>query len=167
MLRKVAIIYGLGGGWLDPTGGEATLLARCKAAGFIVPPAPFDYTDSQDIHDFLLDADWRAAIGDSAGATFMGEYCESLKPLRIDYVAGFQPSADMGLGATIPLPTNIAYAHVIRDSNWADTGGLGWAKWVPSAPTVFVETDHRGAHPDDTGPMQDLIFAELKMKAGV
>lgn len=166
-MKKLAIVYGLGGGWLDPRGGEDYLLARCKAVGLAVPDKPFSYSDSQDIHDFLREADWRGIVGDSAGATFMGQYATDLKPLRIDYVVGFQPSADMGLGSTVFLPTNIAYAHVIRDPFWMDTGGLGWAKWVAQRPTILVETDHRGAHPDDYGPMQDLIFAEIKMKAGV
>jgi hypothetical protein len=167
MIRKLAIIYGLGGGWLDPRGGEDYLLSRCKAAGFYVPAIPFDYANSQGILNWLKDADWRGLIGDSAGATFAGQYAQSIAPLKLDYLAGFQPSADMGIGSTISIPTNVVYAHVIRDPDWIDTAGLGWATWVVSKPTMLVETDHRGAHPDDFGAMQDLIFAEVKQKAGL
>lgn len=167
MIRKLAIVYGLGGGWLDPKGGEDYLLQRCKAAGFTVPTVPFAYTDSQGIHDFLLVGEWRGLITDSASATYAGEYARSLAPFKLDYLAGFAPSADMGLGTEISIPTNVVYAHVVRDPLWIRTGGLSYAKWVVTKPTVLVETDHAAAHPDDFGVMQDLIFAEVKQKAGV
>lgn len=167
MIRKLAIVYGLGGGWLDPPGGEATMLQRCKAAGFTVPAVPFDYTNSQGIHDWLADGDWRGLIGDSAGASFAGEYAQSLASTKLDYLAGFQPSIWMGLGSIIHIPPNVVYAHCIRDPIWIQTGGLGYAEWVVQKPTTLITTEHEGAHPDDFGPMQDLIFAEVKMKAGV
>lgn len=167
MIRKLAIVYGLGGGWLDPKGGEDYLLQRCKAVGFTVPAVPFDYTNSQGIHDWLTDGDWRGLIGDSAGASFAGQYATSLGTTKVDYLAGFQPSPYMGLGEYIQIPTNVVYAHDIRDPDWVDTGGLGYAQWQVTKPTTLITTEHRGAHPDDFGAMQDLIFAEVKMKAGV
>lgn len=167
MVKKLAIVYGLGGGWLDPKGGEDYLLQRCKAVGFEVPSQPFDYTDSQGIYTFLKDADWRGLIGDSAGASYAGQYAQSLAPLLVNYLAGFQPSVWMGLGATIAIPSNVIYAHCIRDPDWVDTTGLGYAEWVTAKPTTLVTTEHRGAHPDDFGAMQDLIFAEVKQKAGL
>lgn len=166
MIRKMAVVFGLGGGWLDPKGGEVYLLERYKSIGLVVPAAPFDYADSTGIYDFLKDADWRGLTGDSAGASFAGQYANSLAPTKLDYLAGFQPSADMGLGATITIPNNVVYAHCVRDPYWIDTAGLGWATWVVSKPTILIETDHRGAHPDDYGVMQDLIFAEVKQRIG-
>jgi len=176
MIRKVAIIFGLGGSWLDPQGGEVYLLSRCKAAGFIVPDTPFSYDDSQGVYDFLKVADFRAIIGDSFGACFGPDYARALAPARIDYLAGFQPSVYSSNIQTaadgtkyIPIPSNVRTAHVIRDPEWADTGGLGYAKWVvdDQKATRLLETDHRGAHPDDTGYAQDLVFAELKQIAGL
>ena len=167
MIRKLAIVYGLGGGWLDPRGGEDTLRQRCAAVGFTVPPMPFDYTDSQGIYNFLHDADWRGLIGDSAGASYAGRYAQSIAPTKLDYLAGFQPSIWMGLWSDISIPPNVIYAHVVRDPDWIDTQGLGYAQWIVSKPTTLVVTEHRGAHPDDYGPMQDLIFAEVKMKGGL
>jgi len=168
VIRKLAIVFGLGGGWLDPKGGDVYLLARSKAAGFTVPDVPFDYSDSQGIYDFLKDADWRGSVGDSFGADYEVNYFGNLP---IDYCAGFQPSmyADDVRDGTITLPTNIRYAHCIRDPDWVDTGGLGFAQWVTADPkkTTLIMTEHCGAHPDNYGPMQDLIFAELKMKAGL
>ena len=169
MIRKVAIIFGLGGGWLDPRGGEVYLLARAKASGFVVPDQPFSYDDSQGVYNFLKDADWRAIIGDSFGADFGPQYAGSLP--KVDYLAGFQPSmyaTDIRNG-TITVPSNVVVAHCVRDPVWIDTGGLGYATWVAENPkkTRLLITEHRGAHPDDTGYAQDLIFAELKQLAGV
>lgn len=168
MIKKLALVYGLGGGWLDPPGGERYLLARAQAVGLVVPAQPFAYSDSQGIYDFLKDADWRGCVGDSFGADYE---VNDFGGLSIDYCAGFQPSmyAEDVRDGTITLPANIKYAHCVRDSIWIDTGGLGYAEWVAADPkkTKLITTDHRGAHPDDYGPMQDLIFAEIRHMAGV
>lgn len=168
MIRKVAIVYGLGGGWLDPAPGENYLLQRCKAAGFTVPATPFQYGDSQGIYDFLKAADWRAVIGDSFGASYPPQFVGQFG-FPIDYMAGFQPSIYAGSGETITVAANVKVAHCIRDPDWIDTGGLGYATWVAADPkkTRLLITEHRGAHPDDTGYAQDLVFDELKRLAGV
>lgn len=170
MIRKAAIIFGLGGGWLDPKGGEVYLAQRCKAIGIDVGPSPFNYADSQGVYDFLKVADWRAIIGDSFGADFGPQYAGNLAPAKIDFLAGFQPSmyaTDIRNG-TITVPANVVNAHCIRDSVWTDTGGLGYATWVAENPkaTRLLITDQRGAHPDDTGYAQDLIFAQIKELIG-
>jgi hypothetical protein len=169
MIRKIAIIFGLGGSWLDPKGGEVYLLARLKAIGIIVPAVPFDYSDSQGVHDFLKQADWRGIVGDSFGACFGPQYAGSLAPAEVAYLAGFQPSVYSTLGpGPITVPTNVRTAHCIRDPDWIDTGGLGYAQWVAADPkkTRLLTTEHRGAHPDDTGYAQDLVFAEIKQLTG-
>ncbi len=169
MIRKVAIIYGLGGGWLDPAAGENYLLERCKAIGLIVPPQPFAYSDSQGVYDFLKHADWRGIIGDSFGACFGPQYAGNLAPATVDYLAGFQPSIYSTLGpGPLTVPANVKVAHCIRDPDWIDTAGFGYATWVAADPkkTRLIVTEHRGAHPDDTGYAQDLIFAEVKHLIG-
>jgi hypothetical protein len=167
VIRKMAVIFGLGGGWLDPQGGEVYLLQRYKSIGLIVPSAPFNYAESQSVFNFLKDADWRGSTGDSFGADYE---VNDFGDLPIDYVAGFQPSmyaTDVRNGV-ITLPTNIKYGHCVRDPVWVDTGGLGYAQWVAADPkkTRILTTEHRGAHPDDTGYAQDLIFAEVKQLVG-
>jgi hypothetical protein len=167
MIRKMAVVFGLGGGWLDPSGGEVYLLSRYKSIGLVVPDVPFIYSNSQGIYDFLKDADWRGSTADSFGADYE---VNDFGNLPIDYCAGFQPSmyADDVRNGVITLPANIKYAHCIRDSIWVQTGGLGYAKWIAANPktTTVVTTDHPGAHPDDFGVMQDLIFAEVKARIG-
>jgi hypothetical protein len=169
MIRKVAIIFGLGGGWLDPRAGEVSLLARLKALGLTVPDAPFNYDDGQGVYEFLKETDWRGIIGDSFGACFGPHYAGALAPHTVDYLAGFQPSIYSTLGpGPIAVPANVKTAHCIRDPDWIDTGGLGYATWVAADPkkTRLFITEHRGAHPDDTGYAQDLVFAEVKQLTG-
>jgi hypothetical protein len=170
MIRKVAIIFGLGGSWLDPAGGEIYLAQRCKSIGIDVGASPFDYSDSQGVYNFLKDADWRGIIGDSFGADFGPQYAGNLAPTKVDYCAGFQPSvyATNTLNGTIIVPANVVQAHCIRDPDWIDTAGLGFATWKAADPkaTRLLITEHRGAHPDDTGYAQSLVFAEIKSLIG-
>lgn len=167
MIRKMAIVEGLGYKWLDSGSGQVYLLQRFKTIGIVVPDVPFHYADSQGIYDFLKDADWRGSVGDSFGADYE---VNDFGSLPIDFAGGFQPSmyaTDVRNGV-ITLPPNIKRAHCIRDPDWIDTGGLGYAKWVAADPkkTLLITTEHRGAHPDDTGYTQDLIFAEVKQLIG-
>ncbi len=173
MKRKAAIICGLGWLWLDPPGGMRYIAPRLHALGLIVPPQPFHYDDSQGIHDFLADADEAYSIGDSFGADYQ---VQDFVGLSVAYVAGFQPSmyaTDVrinpatGIGE-ITVPPNVKYAHCIRDPQWADTGGLGFATYVAADPkrTTIITTEHRGAHPDNYGVMQDLIVAEIRHRVG-
>lgn len=158
----VAVVFGLGGSWLDPRGGEAYLVARLKATGVETGASPFQYYDTSGIMELLhRSADFRAIIGDSLGACnapfFAAQYGK-----KIDYIAGFQPSV---YGQHYPVPANVAVAHCIYDPYWIDTGGLGAARWELAAgnhTTKLLVTEHRGAHPDDYGYSQNLVFAEIK-----
>jgi hypothetical protein len=173
--RKIAVIEGLGFKWLDSSSGQVYLIERLKVVGIDCGSSPFHYADSQGVYDFLKTADWRGIVGDSFGACFGPEYAGSLAPTKVDYVAGFQPSVYSSNIQTaadgtkfIPVPANVVTAHCIRDPNWIDTGGLGYATWIADNPkaTRLLITDHPGAHPDDTGYTQDLVFAEIKSLVG-
>lgn len=160
MIKKVALIFGMGGAALDPTYGERYLNERLPAEGFTTHPV-FDWKDRAQIYEWLQDADFRAIIGDSMGASWGPVYAGDLAPKEVDYVAGFQPSVYAMPVSTVPA--NVRVAHCIRDPDWIDTFGLGNATWVAADPkkTRLVITEHRAAHPDDQGWSQDLIFNEL------
>jgi hypothetical protein len=170
MIRKIAVIEGLGFKWLDSSAGEVYLIERLKVIGIDCGPGPFHYTDGQGVYNFLTSADWRGIVGDSFGADYGPQYAGDLRPKKIDYLAGFQPSmyaSDVPNGQ-VTIPANVVTAHCIRDPDWLDTGGLGYATWVADDPkaTRLLITEHRGAHPDDTGYTQDLVFNEIKQLVG-
>jgi len=167
MIRKIAIIWGLGGGFFDPSSGEVAMVARCKAIGLDIGASPYHYDDGQSIYEFLKTADWRGIVGDSFGACFGPDYAGDLAPTKVDFLGGFQPSVYSSNIKTL-ADGNVITAHVIRDPDWIDTAGLGYAKWIADNPktTRLLETDHRGAHPDDWGYSQDLMFAEIKQLMG-
>lgn len=158
----VAVVYGLGGSWLDPKGGEQYLVRNLKATNIECGNSPFQYFDTNGIIDLLRQpADFRAIIGDSLGACnapfFAAQYGK-----KIDYIAGFQPSI---YGQHYPVAPNVTVAHCIYDPYFLDTGGLGAAKWELAAgnrTTKLLVTEHRGAHPDDYGYSQNLVFSEIK-----
>jgi hypothetical protein len=168
MIRKMAVTYGLGGAFFDPINGEVAIIPRYRALGLICPDVPFSYTDSQGQYDFLRDADWRGSTADSFGADYQSN---NFTGLQIDYVAGFQPSVwanNVGPDDTIVIPSNIKFAHCIRNPVWAQTFGLGYAKYVAqdSTLTKIAETDVQAMHPGDFGYGQDLIVAEVKSLIG-
>ncbi len=166
----VAVVFGLGGGALDPAGGESRLVARLKALGVDTGASPYQYYDTNGIVGLLRGtalgkAEFKAIVGDSLGACnapfFAQQYGHT-----VDYIAGFQPS-EYGMHA--PVPPNVVRAHCIYDPYWIDTWGLGHAKWelAPgNRTTKLILTEHRGAHPDDWGYSQDLVFAEIKSLIG-
>jgi hypothetical protein len=166
MTKKVAIIFGLGGAALDPASGERYLATRLEAKGFTVG-GPYNYADSKLVYEFLKDegATWRAIVGDSFGADYGPLYASELKPTVINYIGGFQPSmyADDVRNGAITVPSNVKYAHCIRNPHWVGTGGLGYARYVAEdvEKTVIRETEHSAAHPDDWGYAQDLVFNDI------
>src|ERR1700674_55297 len=175
MIRKMAVIEGLGFKWLDSSAGQVHMIDRLKAIGIDCGPSPFHYDDSQGVFDFLKIANWRGLLGDSFGACFAPDYARNLAPRQVDFVGGFQPSIYSTNIRTapdgtkfIPVPANVTTAHCIRDPDWIDTGGLGYATWTADSPkaTRLLITEHRGAHPDDTGYTQDMMFNEIKSLIG-
>lgn len=158
----IAVIYGLGGSWLDPAGGEAYLVERLKALGVETGASPYQYYDTNGIVGLLRsDVEFRGIVGDSLGACnapfFAAQYGK-----KVDYIAGFQPSI---YGQHYPVPANVGTAHCIYDPYFVDTGGLGYAVWqlAPgNRSTRLIVTEHRGAHPDDAGYTQNMVLAEIR-----
>jgi len=164
-VARIAIVYGLGGAAFDPLSGERHLTARLQEIGVNTGESPYQHYDSQKVYNFLKEGValfFRGIIGDSLGACNAPLFAQNLYPLTVNYIAGFQPSQ---YGIHCPVPRNVEVAHCIYDPVWMDTFGLGAYCWELAAgnhKTKLLVTQHRGAHPDDWGYSQELVFNEVK-----
>lgn len=169
MKARIALIGGLGWPATETVAGLPTLARRLQTRG--VEVQTFAHDARQAIHDWLNDFDgFRGLIGDSLGAGASALYAGDLHG-DVNFVGGFQPSAwdPIGQGPTdnreIVVAKNVEVAHCIWDPVFADTAGLGNAHYIitPGATTKLTLTEHRGAHPDDWGYSQDLMFSHVTM----
>jgi hypothetical protein len=165
-MSRIALIGGQGYPVTETEAGLPTLKQRLNAAGVDTGEGPFPHTDRQRVRDWLHGyKGFRGLIGDSLGAGVAALYPVDLDG-TVDFAGGFQPSAwdPIGQGPLsdrlIVVAANVAVAHCIWDPNFVDTGGLGNAHYIVSvhAKTKLTLTQHPGAHPDDWGYSQDLMF---------
>lgn len=172
MTARIALIGGQGWPVTETMAGLPTLQQRLKAKD--VDARTFAHDARQPIHDFLNGyAGFRGLIGDSLGAGAAAFYAGDQHG-AIDFAGGFQPSAwdPIGQGPIgnrfILVPKNVVVAHCIWDPVFADTGGLGNAHYVlpEGSATRLTTTEHRGAHPDDWGYSQDLMFNHVMQCIG-
>jgi len=158
-------------GWplTETAAGLPTLQKRLHDQG--VELQTFAHDARQAIHDWLRSfSGFRGLIGDSLGAGAAALYSGDLSG-AVDFAGGFQPSAwdPIGRGPTnnreIVVAKNVNVAHCIWDPVFADTLGFGNAHYVitPGAETKLTLTQHRGAHPDDWGYSQDLMFNHVML----
>lgn len=166
MKSRVALIGGQGWPLTETAAGLPALAKRLQAVG--VEVNTFAHDARQQIHDYLAGfVGFRGLIGDSLGAGAAALYAGDIS--QADFVGGFQPSAYDPIGQgplndrTITVAKNVAVAHCIWDPVFFDTFGFGYAHYVvaPGAKTKLTVTEHRGAHPDDWGYSQDLMFNHL------
>jgi hypothetical protein len=166
MKARIALIGGQGYPLTETLAGLPTLKKRLNGKGVDTGAGPFKHTDRQAIRDWLYGyKGFRALIGDSLGAGASALYAGDLDG-SVDFVGGFQPSAwdPIAQGPlnsrTVTVAKNVLVAHCIWNSTFVETGGLGHAYYVitPGAKTKLSITDHHGAHPDDWGYAQDLMF---------
>ena len=166
---KIALFYGLGGAVVEWwSNGERLLQQRFQSKG--IDALLLNWDQHQEAYNFLHGfTGFRGLIGDSLGAGSAAQYAGDLEG-TVNFVGGFQPSMDdtrtvvvsPGVGQ-ITVPANVLRAHCIHDSVWLDTLGLGQAVYIEADPakTKLLVTDHRGAHPDDWGYSQDIMFNEV------
>lgn len=173
MNARIALIGGQGWPVTETISGLPTLQTRLKAEG--VDARTFAHDARTPIRDFLYHyAGFVGLIGDSLGAGAAALYAGDQVPQRVDFVGGFQPSAwdPIGRGPlndhTITVAKNVVVAHCIWDPVFGDTGGLGNAHYVlpDGSMTKLTLTQHQGAHPDDWGYSQDLMFAHVMVCIG-
>jgi hypothetical protein len=169
MTVRVALIGGQGYPLTETQAGLPTLKKRLNTVGIDTGQGPFKHTDRQQIRDWLYGfKGFRALIGDSLGAGVAALYAGDLDG-SVDFVGGFQPSAwdPVGQGPindrVIVVSFKVKVAHCIWNPSFVETGGLGNAHYVitPGSKTDLTTTEHHGAHPDDWGYAQDLMFNHL------
>lgn len=161
---RFALMGGMGYPVTETPWGMPQLKSRLEAIGVTVLLVSWDAR--QDVYNFMHGfAGWRGYAGDSLGAGSAGQYPGDIKG-EIDFAAGFQPSNydARSHGNIQTIAGNIVRAHCVYDPWWIDTAGLGQTSWqiTPGSKTRLLVTQHRGAHPDDWGYSQDLVFAEIK-----
>lgn len=169
MKGKGVLYYGQGGAaieWWNT--GERLFKTRLEALGLEMVLLNWD--QRQEAFNFLKD--WTGFImecGDSLGAiSSIANSGDLRRPIQ--FAGGFQPSVwdprviDINGEKVAIVPGNVVKAHCIYDPNFVDTGGLGAAKYViqPGSKTILSTTVHPGAHPDDWGLSQDMMFADVK-----
>lgn len=166
---RIALIGGQGYPLTETQAGLPALKRRLNSAGVDTGPGPWAHIARQEIRDWLHGyKGFRGLIGDSLGAGVSAVYAGDLDG-NVNFVGGFQPSAwdPNGQGPldsrVIAVAMNVLAAYCIWNPWWIETGGLGSAHYVISSrsKTVLTTTEHHGAHPDDWGYSQDLMFNHL------
>ena len=174
MTPRIALIGGQGYPLTETQAGLPTLKRRLNAKGVDTGAGPFAHTDRQAIRDWLHGyKGFRGLIGDSLGAGAAALYAGDLDG-DVDFAGGFQPS-DWDPVAQGPINNkvvvvakNVLVAHCIWNPTFVETGGLGNAHYVitPGSKTKLTTTEHHGAHPDDWGYSQDMMFNHVMMLIG-
>jgi hypothetical protein len=167
---KIVLLGGMGYPVTETPWGLPSLKERFEALGAQV--LMVNWAERQEVYNFVKG--WLSTLayfGDSLGAGSAGEYPGDIKR-EVDFAGGFQPSRYDDRTRTDPvtdkpvqtIAPNIIRAHCIYDPHFLDTMGLGCASWkiTPGSKTILLVTEHRGAHPDDWGYSQDLLFNEFK-----
>lgn len=164
MKARMALMGGMGFPVTETPWGMPQLKTRLETLGIEV--LLVSWSARQEVYNFMNGFDgWKGFAGDSLGAGSAGQYPGDLK-VPTNYAAGFQPSnydarSQNGIQT---IAARIARAHCIYDSHWIDTFGLGNSQWrvAHGSETKLLLTDHQGAHPDDWGYSQDIVFNEIK-----
>ena len=166
---RIALMGGMGFPLTETAGGMPRLQKRLEANGATV--LLVSWNARQAVYDFLHGfKGFRGLLGDSLGAGSAAQYAgdlddDNVAGHMVDFVGGFQPSMDDSRvhNGYITVPGNVIRAHCIYDPYWIDTLGLGQAQYIstPNSATKLLVTQHRGAHPDDWGYSQDIMFNEI------
>jgi hypothetical protein len=167
--KRMVLMGGMGYPVTESPWGMPQLKTRLEAIGFEV--LLISWKQRQEAYNFMHDfVGWRGYAGDSLGAGSSGQYPGDIKG-AVNYAAGFQPSdydnrttKDAQGNPIQIIAANIVRAHCIFDPNWIDTIGLGQTQWATAhgAKTILSNTKHPGAHPDDWGYSQDMVFNEIQ-----
>lgn len=161
MNARIVLMGGLGFPVTETFAGMPTLKARFEAIKG-VEVLLISWKQRTEAYNFMHGfTGFRAYLGDSLGAGSAAQYPADVHG-TVQFAGGFQPSMwDARTHSDqITVAANCAVAHAIYDPYWIDTGGLGYSTYAkqPGAKTIIMNTGHRGAHPDDWGWSQDLLY---------
>jgi hypothetical protein len=172
---RIALMGGMGFPLTETTWGMPQLRTRLEAIGATV--ILVSWNSREQVYNFLNGfKGFRGLCGDSLGAGSAAQYAGDLDGDNkaghmVDFVGGFQPSMDdkRQSNGYITVPGNVTRAHCIYDPYWLDTMGLGQAQYIitHNSATKLLVTQHRGAHPDDWGYSQTIMFNEIRDLIGV
>lgn len=165
MSARVALMGGMGYPLTETQAGMPTLKTRLETLAHI-EVLLVNWAERQQVYNFLHGFDgFRALAGDSLGAGSAAQYAGDLKG-DVQFVAGFQPSLydSRAVHGYITVAANVTRATCIYDPRWIDTMGLGNAQYIVAhgAKTKLMTIQHHGAHPDDWGWSQNVVFEQLK-----
>lgn len=161
MKARIVLFYGLGGSAIEWwANGERLLQKRFQDKG--CDCLLLNWDQRQEAYNYMHGfGGFRGYLGDSLGAGSAAQYPGDLST-PVHFSGGFQPSMDdaRATKGIITVAKNVIQAHAIHDPVWLETMGLGQAQYEKAADAkiVVMNTIHRGAHPDDWGYSQDLLF---------
>jgi len=159
MKIKIVLMGGMGYPVTETPWGMPRLKSRFEALGYEV--LLVNWAERQQVYNFVQGDGPLAYLGDSLGAGSAAQYPGDIKR-PVQFVGGFQPSEYDARSRNIQITVagNCELAHAVFDPWWMDTAGLGYARYARAADskTIVLNTEHRGAHPDDWGWSQDLLY---------
>ena len=164
-MSRIAFVFGQFGAAADPL-NLPNCEQRVKALG--VETILVQHTDSQRVYDFLHGySGFCGAIGSSLGAGAVVLFAKYLKPQKVHFLGGFQPSVwdpvmTEGNPPFIAVPDSVAQGLCFRNPVWAITGGLGYATWKGNNVTKLDVIEREDVHPGDFGEAQDQMVAAVK-----
>lgn len=175
MNARVAVVFGQFGQVADPV-NLPTFEQRLQKAG--AETILVQHTDSQSVYNFLYGfAGFVGIVGASLGAGAAPIFAGYLKPAKVHFVGGFQPSdwdpvmhevsiqngTDL-ITRAVDVPATVLNALCFRNPVVATTAGLGHATYVlaPGNTTTKLSVIERtDAHPGDFGIAQDTMFVHV------
>jgi hypothetical protein len=171
-MSRVAVVYGQFGQIADPI-NLPHFNDRLKAAG--VETILVQHTDTQQVYDWLHGYPGKCGVvGASLGAGVAPIMAGYLKPQKVNFVGGFQPSdwdpvmhpvsiqsgSDV-ITKAVTVPNNVLNALCFRNPVIGSTGGLGHATYVIDPDNQITDlrvVERVDVHPGDFGDAQDIMF---------
>ncbi len=161
---RVALMGGMGFPVTETPWGLPALKTKLESLG--AETILVNWSHRQEVYNFMHGYDGlRIYVGDSLGAGSAAQYPGDVDG-PVAFAGGFQPSVYDARchGGYIEVARHVDVAHCIYDPTWIETMGLGNAQYKvhPMSKTKLIITQHHGAHPDDWGTSQMIMFHHIQ-----